>query len=140
MRFGSMARRILNSWLKPFGQQVVDSRSLTDYYLHEYSSYEEYRQIQVHHNLRKLDSTWADERTLERVIRILEREFGGDTRLKGICHGTRNGFEQNHLVRQSSQINVIGTDISSTAANYENSLQWDFHDTIKRPRFDAASF
>ena len=28
----------------------------------------------------------------------------------------------------SNRLNVLGTDISDTAKNYENSIQWDFHD------------
>lgn len=125
---GPAIKRFLNPCLKPFGHQVVESKGLCDYYLHEYQSYDDYRRIQVRHNVRKLDSIWADERTLERVVQILSREFGEGTPIRGICHGTRNGFEQNYLMHLSSRMSIIGTDISPTAADYENSLQWDFHD------------
>jgi len=50
-------------------------------------------------------------------------------KIVGICHGTRNGFEQNFLRSLSDNLDVIGTDISDTATDYENSVQWDFHDT-----------
>ena len=50
-----------------------------------------------------------------------------------------NGFEQNYLREFSNKINAIGTDISDTAKNYENSVQWDFHD-INEDWEDANHF
>ena len=48
----------------------------------------------------------------------------------GLCHGSRNGFEQNHLAEVLG-VEVIGTDISETALNFPNTVQWDFHDVKK---------
>ena len=57
--------------------------------------------------------------------------------MSGICHGTRNGFEQNFISSQKG-FEAIGTDISETANDFERSVQWDFHDTNKEwlARFD----
>ena len=44
----------------------------------------------------------------------------------GICHGTRNGKEQKFFKRNLN-INVIGTEISSTATQFPDTIQWDFH-------------
>jgi hypothetical protein len=45
-----------------------------------------------------------------------------------LCHGTRNGFEQKYLNTAGRKINAIGTDISETATEFDNTVQWDFHD------------
>lgn len=95
--------------------------------LHQYPSYEAYRDTQVFHNKRKLSEIWADERTLGMVADRIEREFGSAPRLFGLCHGTRNGFEQNWLAERLNA-EVLGTDISDTAATFPRSVQWDFHD------------
>lgn len=53
---------------------------------------------------------------------------GDGNLIKGLCHGTRNGFEQKFLNGLNVGIDALGTDISETALDYENSVQWDFHD------------
>ena len=127
MRLKSLVKNLVNFILKPAGFSVVPSKSIQDYYLHKYSSYEEYAHVQIHWNKVKLNNIWADEGTLNRVRDILISEFGDAEKINGICHGTRNGFEQNFLRSLSKTFDVIGTDISETATDYENSVQWDFH-------------
>ena len=51
--------------------------------------------------------------------------------IKGICHGSRNGFEQNFFNEKKDGFEVIGTDISETAKDYKNSIVHDFHDEKK---------
>ncbi len=128
MRLKSALKRFLNLSLSPVGYEITSSRGLTDYYLHEYESYEDYRDIQIFHNVRKLESIWADEKTLQRVCNVLNSHFPGQALIRGICHGARNGFEQDFLNQQSRRLRVIGTDISDTALGFENSVQWDYHD------------
>lgn len=99
-----------------------------DYYLHEYPSYERYREVQIFHNKKKINKVWADEVTLNRVAEIVLAKKQ-ERPIKGLCHGARNGFEQNYLNGLSVGIVALGTDISETAEDYENSVQWDFHDT-----------
>ena len=117
--------------LKPFGLIITREKNLIDYYLYDYKSYEEYRDIQIFHNKRKINSVFADEKTLDRVGKILLKEFHSLKKIKGICHGARNGFEQNYLRGKFDKIDAIGTDISETAKDYQNSNQWDFHDINK---------
>ncbi|MDC2974967.1 hypothetical protein OAX47_02090 [Prochlorococcus sp. AH-736-K09] len=52
-------------------------------------------------------------------------------KIKGLCHGSRNGFEQNYLNKLDKRMDVIGTDISDNASNFKKSVQWDFHKTKK---------
>ena len=101
-------------------------RVKADFHLHEFRSYEEYKRIQVHHNRCKIDRVWADARTLDRVAERVEAEFGTGV-AEGLCHGTRNGFEQAHL-RERLGTDVVGTDISDTATTFPHTFEWDFHD------------
>ncbi len=91
----------------------------------EYLSYEHYRRTQIEVNELKLGSVWADRSELARVAdyvrsHIPEAAFG-------ICHGARNGFEV-AVLRELLDIEVIGTDISPTACDFPNLVQWDFHE------------
>ena len=130
-------RLALRAVLKPFNYVVLHKKETIDFYLHKYSSYEEYRDVQVFHNKQKIHNVWADKATLDRVANILMNSFEGNRKIKGICHGTRNGFEQNYLRTLSEKIEAIGTDISETALNYKNSVQWDFHD--KKDEWNLAN-
>lgn len=56
----------------------------------------------------------------------------------GICHGTRRGKEQEWF-RKYLGIDVIGTEISSTATTFPNTIQWDFHN-VKTEWIDAVDF
>lgn len=125
MAISDILNKIINKPLNAIGFEL--KRKHAEFYLHEYQSYEEYKQVQVKYNKKKIDQVWADENTLDLVIKIVQRNFPNDDGLFGICHGTRNGFEQNYI---SSKLNVdiIGTDISETASQFPKSVQWDFHD------------
>ena len=131
MKIKLFLKKIINYFFNKIGYQIINKKHLVDYYLHEYSSYNEYRDLQILHNKRKIHSVWADEKTLSRVVNILLNEFSSNDKINGICHGSRNGFEQNFLRDSSIKINAIGTDISDNATNFPNSFQWDFHDTKK---------
>lgn len=130
MTRSKFSRRLVglaNRAFAPLGYQVAEERQLVDVYLHEYQSYEQYRDAQIHHNKRKLSNIWADDVTLDRVAALVLAQDHGEI-VRGLCHGTRNGFEQNYLIGANPGFEVIGTDISDTAETFENSLHWDFHD------------
>lgn len=118
---------LLNGMLRPFGYEIVNRKRLVDFYLHSYESYEQYRQIQTRHNKRKIDRVWADEGTLRVLCDELRRDIPDKACLTGICHGTRNGFEQRFIADHAGH-DVIGTDISDTAEQFDKTRQWDFHD------------
>ena len=106
------------------------------FYLHEFSSYDRYREVQILHNKRKIDVVWADEDTMDRVADIAAAAHPGDGPIRGICHGTRNGFEQRYLNGLGRGIQAIGTEISDTATDFEDTVQWDFHDV--NPEWEGA--
>ena len=108
--------------------ELETPKEAIDFYLHEYSSYNEYKKLQIFHNKRKIAKVFADETTLKRVSTIVQKEFNNQEKITGLCHGSRNGFEQNFLRSLSPKFEVFGTDISETANDYENSVVWDFHD------------
>jgi len=97
-------------------------------YQHSYDGgYEQYRDVQIAANKKKLDKVWAEERTLNRIADHIEHTPQKDRR--GLCHGARNGWEVKWL-RQRLQCDVIGTDISETAKTMENMIQHDFHEPV----------
>ena len=66
-------------------------------------------------------------KNFKNIKRISEKNIKSE-KLKGICHGSRNGFEQKCFLNEIPNLEIVGTDISETALNYENSVVHDFHD------------
>jgi len=99
--------------------------------LYNYNSYEEYVAAQVEGNVRKINNSYVDPISLSGLVGHLYEEYN----LKPstiICHGTRRGLEQQYFLDTYSKLgvspNVIGTEISHTATEYPNTIQWDFHE------------
>ena len=104
--------------------------------LYKYKNYEEYKQAQIKGNIRKLVYTWASENNIKYLSGYLKKEVPN---LKfGICHGTRRGKEQEWFHKHLG-IKVIGTEISPTAKQFPNTIQWDFHD-VKDEWIDNVDF
>jgi hypothetical protein len=117
-------QNLLNTVVRSFGLRVVKSENAELVYIHKYTGgYEQYREVQIRHNKRKLNSVWADEHTLATIAADLREHGLGKT---GICHGARNGFEVKWF-RDNLHAEVIGTDISETATEFPNMVVWDFH-------------
>ena len=124
-------KNLINQVLFKFGyriSKVNNSGELVKIY--KYKDYNEYKKTQIFHNKRKIDKVWADEQTLQKISIFLKDNIDVDT-IKGICHGSRNGFEQNFFNEKNSGFNVIGTDISETVKDYKNSVVHDFHEEKK---------
>lgn len=89
-----------------------------------YESYELYKQAQVEANLRKLNKVFAQRDIIRCIAQWLQSQI---PQIEfGICHGARNGTEVKWF-REFLYCEVIGTDISSTANNFEHMVEWDFH-------------
>ena len=117
-------------------------RPVINYRLHSYLNeegkfdYQKYKKIQTDGNKKKLGAVWVLEENInflsEYIIKIgLRPNFG-------ICHGTRRGNEQKWFNKYLN-CEVIGTEISDTAANFENTIQWDFHD-VKEEWINKVDF
>lgn len=127
--------RLSNRLLRPFGLVMTPAKNLQLVYQHDYGAagFNKYRDVQIFHNKRKIDKVWADEATLALVAEHV-RAHVPDIKA-GICHGTRRGFEQTELSRMLG-CPVIGTEISDTAKDFPNTVQWDFHE--RNPQWVGA--
>lgn len=98
---------------------------LPEFTLHEYKDYDEYVAIQISGNKEKIGLTWVVEENIEFLSHYLLEKL--KTVEAGICHGTRRGQEQNWF---SGKLNasIFGTEISDTATEFPNTIQWDFHE------------
>jgi hypothetical protein len=75
----------------------------------------------------KINSQWVGQDHI-RFAAGLVREFGDVTSQFGICHGTRRGAEQKWFRETlGGDMSVIGTEISETATQFPDTIQWDFH-------------
>ncbi|WP_224823903.1 trans-aconitate 2-methyltransferase [Cognatishimia sp. MH4019] len=94
---------------------------------HTYPDYETYRDVQVAGNKAKLRMQFVKESHIIGLSTYLGEIF--ETVDFGLCHGTRRGQEQAwfkaHLPGSPT---IIGTEISDTADQFPDTIQWDFQD------------
>ena len=124
-------KNLINKFLFIFGYRISKVNNTGELVkIYKYESYEEYKKTQIYFNKKKIEKIWADEINLKIVSDFLKSniEIG---KIQGLCHGSRNGFEQNFFNKELNDSKVIGTDISDTAENYENSVVHDFHNEKK---------
>lgn len=88
----------------------------------KYKDYEEYRDKQTEANKVKIKNVWVSRSTIRQIYEL----HGSADRI--ICHGTRNAAEQRLFKEFYSQAYIIGTEISDTAASFEMTVEWDFHE------------
>lgn len=85
---------------------------------------------------KKIDRVWVQEENIDFLSRYIAERIG--TPQFGICHGTRRGLEQSWFGARL-KCKVIGTEISDTAAQFPNTIQWDFHE-VKQEWVGAVDF
>jgi len=122
---------LINKTLIKFGYRISKINT-TDrlFKIYKYKNYDEYKKTQIFFNKQKINKVWADENTLKIVSNFLKENIKSE-KIKGLCHGSRNGFEQKCFINEIPNAEVIGTDISETANDYDNSIVHDFHDEKK---------
>jgi len=100
--------------------------------------YNEYKEAQIATNKRKFshEYTWVSDQELRKIADYLKQNIPAVQ--FGICHGGRNGREVLQL-RKYLAIDVIGTDIASTAEELPHVIVWDFHE-VKPEWVDAVDF
>ncbi|OGS37760.1 MAG: hypothetical protein A2293_14775 [Elusimicrobia bacterium RIFOXYB2_FULL_49_7] len=150
-----MVGRIIASVFKKFGFDIVrsssarvpveevsskhgDSSAFVLYkYLKEDGSfnYERYKKIQTEGNRRKINQVWVVEENIQFLSNYIKKTL---IPRFGLCHGTRRGKEQEWFGKYLG-CNVIGTEISDTATEFPNTIQWDFHQ-VKPEWLDAVDF
>jgi hypothetical protein len=98
--------------------------------------YQRYRRLQTETNKANIQNVWVQEENIAFAADYIRR-FGAPK--FGICHGTRRGLEQTWFRKYLNSCEVIGTEISDTAAEFAHTIQWDFHET-KPEWIDAVDF
>ena len=122
---------LINKTLIKFGYRISKINTTGELFkIHKYKNYDEYKDTQIFFNKQKINKVWADENTLKIISNFLKENIKSE-KIKGLCHGSRNGFEQKCFINEIPNAEVIGTDISETANDYDNSIVHDFHDEKK---------
>ena len=99
-----------------------------------FESYDEYKHAQITANERKFGEVFAEISVLRRIAAHFGRLSA--TAHVGLCHGVRNGYEVRQLRRLLPRVDIIGTDISGTAARIPHCIVWDMHDV--KPEWRGA--
>lgn len=87
----------------------------------QYDSYGEYVRVQTEGNKLKLKHVFVRKSTMQKILRAFPSAESF------LCHGTRNGAEQKFFQEVYGKgIEVLGTEISDTATQFPNTVQWDF--------------
>ena len=106
--------------------------------LHSYKDVETYTEIQVAANKQKLNRQMVRYPAIRFMSGYIHSNYGNVD--FAICHGTRRGGEQAFFSKcLPGNPRVIGTDISDTADQFPNTVQWDFNE-INEDWLDAADF
>lgn len=122
----TFVRRTLSPLKRAFGPQIR---------LAKYRDYETYRQTQQAGNEKKLQSVWAREGNIQFIAQYA-RDHIADVR-SVLCHGTRNGAEIRWFkAALGGAPRVLGTDISTTATQFPDTIVWDFHEF--KPEWEGA--
>ena len=130
-KFSSYLKNLINKILYKIGYRLSKANNTGELIkIHRYKNYEEYKQTQIYFNKQKIDKVWADKDTLKIISDFLKQNIESNA-IKGLCHGSRNGFEQNFFNKEISGAKVIGTDISETAKDFKDSFIHDFHEEKK---------
>ena len=120
-------KNFINQFLNIFGYRISKINTTNDLVkIYKYKNYDEYKKTQIFYNKKKLEHVWADETTLKMLSDFIVNNIDKNI-IKGLCHGSRNGYEQEFFNNNIRNSTVIGTDISDTAKNFKNSVVWDFH-------------
>jgi hypothetical protein len=98
--------------------------------------YERYRRVQTKGNKRKIGFQWVDEASIQWISELILSRLGQPK--FGLCHGTRRGAEQAWFAKYLN-CEVLGTEISETASQFPNTIQWDFHE-VKPEWVDSVDF
>lgn len=101
-----------------------------------YPTRDAYLAAQYRANAEKLGLTWALAANIYAIADRVQQLLGSAPRF-GLCHGTRNGFEQAAFASALPGCDVLGTEIAPTAAQFPRTIQWDFHDL--RPEWSGVA-
>lgn len=108
----------------------------------KHESYEAYVEEQTKGNKRKIHKVWAHPENIKMLVMRYLDAFLEDhnpsvplpTAFRVLCHGTRNGAELGYFrdafKAYGFDAEVLGTEISTTATDFPDTIQHDFHDPL----------
>jgi hypothetical protein len=100
--------------------------------------YEQYRRLQNMQSKKSVEKVWASEENIEFLAGYLKGRL--DKVKFGLCHGTKRGMEQQWFMKHLGPGALVdGTEIADWAKNFQNTIQWDFHE-VKPEWRDACDF
>lgn len=89
--------------------------------IYQYKNYDDYVNAQTVANTRKIKYVWVQKDTINLIKHYIP------VASKILCHGTRNGKEQEYFIEEYDNVYVIGSEISHTAEKFLNTVQHDFN-------------
>jgi hypothetical protein len=92
--------------------------------LYQYADYGQYIAAQKKAANEKRDHVWVREWNIRHLVRVIGRRMRPGF---AICHGTRNGTEQQLFLKYFPKLKVIGTEIGDYAAEVPLTVHWDFN-------------
>ena len=92
--------------------------------IYKYENYEAYVEAQTKANIQKQKNVWVSEDTMQKIYD--RQPFASNI----LCHGSRNAAEQKFFKKFYQSAQIIGTEISHTASQYEMTVQHDFHEVM----------
>ena len=144
MQANGRTLRRLNGLLRPMGlhlrtREAAEQGFVLNRYLRPDGGfdYERYKAVQTAGNRRKIEQVFATEANIDMLAAYLRRRLGQPA--AGLCHGTRRGLEQAWFAERLPGCEVWGTEISDTADQFPQTLQWDFHE-VKPEWLGAMDF
>lgn len=136
-----IVKQLRNAFGQPNRPQA-DMQTVTGLSLYKYVDeqgqfdYRKYVAAQEAANKRKINRVWVQEENIEFLSEYIRQHIPNPH--FGLCHGTRRGLEQKWFKKYLG-CNVIGTEISETAWDFPDTIQWDFHD-VKSEWIDTVDF
>jgi hypothetical protein len=96
----------------------------------KYKDYNEYVNTQITTNVIKISNVYVDDISLNHLMSYIVNTLH-ITPKSILCHGTSRGLEQKIIKSKLEEFKIyptiIGTEISHTATQFENTIQWDFN-------------
>tara|TARA_B100000282_G_scaffold296866_1_gene280625 strand:+ start:1818 stop:2492 length:675 start_codon:yes stop_codon:yes gene_type:complete len=128
-----------NHWIKKYPELISLQGEIgmsSAHYVDGKFDYKKYKKDQIALNKKKINFLGPNYSRMEPVASYIKENVKNIT--FGLCHGTRRGDEQKNLAKALG-IKVLGTEISPTATDFKDTIEWDFHE-VKEEWIGKVSF
>ena len=94
--------------------------------IYKYSDYDQYVKKQTEANKKKIGWVYVKPKSIAKISNHFKKNCPNGKADAIICHGTRNGAEQEMFKSHFPSAKIIGTEISETATKFPMTVQHDF--------------